>query len=119
MRVTRSFTIERSTGNYEKVVVSLDEGDLARILTEQIPEVTPLDLTTREAFQVFELEAQIFLLSVSVIRFNYPEPTEGAAQLKKFQVARLNLLQDIKLRVLRDRKSSEDYDAGGHINRYP
>src|SRR5688500_18321109 len=104
--------MERSTGNYEKVVVTLDEGDLARTLVEQVPEIIPSDLTTREAFQVLELEAQIFLLSVSIIRFNYPEQTAGADQLKRLQVSRLNLLQDVKLRVSREKKASGEYDAG-------
>ncbi len=96
MQVRQGWSGEVEPNRWAKFDVELDENDLRRLFIEAgIDFVT--DLTTAEAFQLLETEAERLVIVKLITRYNYPQ-AEGSVKLQRLPAARNVIIDAIKNR---------------------
>ncbi len=97
MQWRRALTVETASGRYEKIDLTLDEDDLARLVSTHLSGVRPDQLTLHEAWQLLEHEAE-YLLSVELmIRLGHDVPGNQK------RITEIGSAQDKNLHTLREK----------------
>ncbi len=102
MRWRRALTVETASGRYEKLDLTLDEEDLARLVAAHLHGVKSSQLTLHEAWQLLEHEAEYLLSVEQMVRlgFNLPENQK--------RITEIGSAQDKLLHNLRQKYRSDE-----------
>jgi len=99
VQVRQGWSGEVSPNRWGKLDVTLDEGDLQRILIAAgLGEINPADVPIVLAFQILDAESERLLLAKLISRFGY-ESEEHRQRLGDLSVARFSVLDRIKAQL--------------------
>lgn len=105
MQVRQGWSGETAPNRWGKVDVTVDEGDLRRILTAAgLGDVDPVDVPVTVAFQLLDAESEWLLLAKLITRFGHGDDA-SRARMAELAASRSKTLD--KLRVALGRRDPD------------
>lgn len=97
MQVRVGNSVEMADGSWRKQDITLDEDDLFRLLEEANCDVGQTNISSQEAFQILEAEAQRLLLAMMITRYStMMRSSENIAQVEAYKTQRDSLLNALR-----------------------
>lgn len=83
----RGYTAETGTGTFEKIKITLDEDDLARLLLEHAPGVDPAKMRLVDVFRLMEGQAEYLIQADRLIRLDVPDEKQATERVRALATA--------------------------------